>query len=162
MKRYFFDTQQNANFSNEPEWCFSFIPLKVKDYSELRTFYSELSRGEQILGSNLTQQTFGNFNFEIEKIIIGEKVLEKNYAPLAQEYLKKGCPRCLRAKIWTLVLGAHVRPNVNIKTRTLLKIIVISLVLALRLFQQLEEFSASLRFNDRQIDSKRYTFNGVK
>nr|CAI5835055.1 unnamed protein product [Callosobruchus analis] len=47
--------------------------------------------------------------FEAERIAIGEKILLKHYAPLAQEYLKKGCPRCLRARIWTLLLGAEVK-----------------------------------------------------
>lgn len=75
--------------------------------------YSELSRGEQILGSSLSQQNSGSCNFEMEKIVLGEQVLEKNYAPLAQEFLKKGCPRCLRAKMWTLILGAGVRQDVQ-------------------------------------------------
>lgn len=51
--------------------------------------------------------------FEMERILLGEKVLARNYAPIAQEYLKKGCPRCLRAKLWTLVLGAEAKQPVS-------------------------------------------------
>ncbi|RZB39489.1 TBC1 domain family member 19 [Asbolus verrucosus] len=47
---------------------------------------------------------------EAERMALGEKVLSKNYAPIAQEFLKKGCPQCLRAKIWNLILGAEVKP----------------------------------------------------
>ncbi|CAG2060462.1 unnamed protein product, partial [Timema podura] len=32
-----------------------------------------------------------------------------NHAPLAQEFLKRGCPRCLRGKIWSQVLGSQIR-----------------------------------------------------
>lgn len=50
---------------------------------------------------------------ENERIALGEKILEKNYAPVAQEYLKKGCPRSLRAKMWTLILGAEIKEHVS-------------------------------------------------
>ena len=38
----------------------------------------------------------------------------KNLAPVAQEYLKKGCPPALRAKLWQQVLGSHVTKEVQI------------------------------------------------
>lgn len=50
---------------------------------------------------------------ETERINLGEKILEKNYAPIAQEFLKKGCPRCLRAKIWALILGTEIKQHVS-------------------------------------------------
>lgn len=50
---------------------------------------------------------------ESERIALGEKILAKNYAPLAQEFLKKGCPKCLRSRIWTLLLGAEVKSSVS-------------------------------------------------
>jgi hypothetical protein len=56
---------------------------------------------------------------EAERMILGEKVLTKNYAPIAQEFLKKGCPQCLRAKIWTLILGAEVKPYVSASQKAL-------------------------------------------
>ncbi|XP_018579014.1 TBC1 domain family member 19 [Anoplophora glabripennis] len=92
------------------QWEFSQLPLKVKNLAELRSFYVELSRGEQILCVNSSLSTPQSFTiFEAERIALGEKILAKNYAPLAQEFLKKGCPRCLRAKMWTLLLGAEVK-----------------------------------------------------
>ncbi|KAJ8919379.1 hypothetical protein NQ315_016472 [Exocentrus adspersus] len=91
-------------------WEFSQLPLKIKNLAELRSFYVELSRGEQILCVNSSLSTPQTFTaFEAERIALGDKILARNYAPLAQEYLKKGCPRCLRAKMWTLLLGAEVK-----------------------------------------------------
>lgn len=52
---------------------------------------------------------------EAERISLGEKILERNYAPVAQEYLKKGCPRSLRSKMWSLILGAEIRQYVSLK-----------------------------------------------
>lgn len=39
--------------------------------------------------------------------VAGEKVLNSKHAPVAQEFLKKGSPRCLRGKIWCQVLGSE-------------------------------------------------------
>lgn len=73
-----------------------------------------MSRGEQILGINSSMISSPTYSgLEAERITLGEKVLIKNYAPMAQEFLKKGCPQCLRAKIWNLVLGSAVKPYVN-------------------------------------------------
>lgn len=73
----------------------------------------ELARGEQILGTNLPNYAPANYSaFEMERIQLGDKVLANNYAPVAQEYLKRGCPRCLRAKLWKLVLGTDVKQTV--------------------------------------------------
>ncbi|XP_050300379.1 TBC1 domain family member 19 [Anthonomus grandis grandis] len=106
------------------KWEFAQVPIKVKNLSELRTLYIEMARGEYILNNN---NFVHNQNFpvlEAERIALGERVLAKNYAPLAQEYLKKGCPKCLRSKVWTLLLGAEVKPTQinyfeNLKTSVL-------------------------------------------
>lgn len=80
-----------------------------------RNVFTELARGDQILGVNFPLNSITNYaSFEMERIFMGEKVLEKNYAPVAQEFLKKGCPRCLRAKIWALILGSEVKQPVII------------------------------------------------
>ncbi|CAG9856850.1 unnamed protein product [Phyllotreta striolata] len=92
------------------DWQFTQLPLKVKNLAELRTFYGDLSKGEQILtpSNALTMpQTFTLL--EEERITLGERVLSRNYAPLAQEFLKKGCPRCLRARMWSLLLGSDAQ-----------------------------------------------------
>jgi hypothetical protein len=36
-----------------------------------------------------------------------------NNAPVAQEYLKKGCPRSLRGKMWAKVLGSEIKEHVS-------------------------------------------------
>ncbi|KAG5867498.1 hypothetical protein JTB14_015973 [Gonioctena quinquepunctata] len=93
-------------------WEFSQIPLKVKNLAELRNFYSELSRGDQILNvSHSVQMSPTLAALEFERIALGEKILAKNYTPLAQEFLKKGCPRCLRAKMWSLLLGCGIKQH---------------------------------------------------
>lgn len=35
------------------------------------------------------------------------KVLLNKHAPAAQEFLKKGCPRSIRGRIWSQVLGSE-------------------------------------------------------
>ncbi|CAH0561001.1 unnamed protein product [Brassicogethes aeneus] len=90
------------------EWEFIHIPLRVKNVSDLRNIYTELTRGDKILGIHLSASNPQAYlSLEAERIALAEKVLQKNYAPIAQEYLKKGCPRCMRAKIWALILGSE-------------------------------------------------------
>ena len=56
----------------------------------------------------------GNFpNLEAERTHLGEKVLKTNHAPIAQEFLKRGCPRALRGRLWSLVLGSAVKETVR-------------------------------------------------
>nr|CAD7429572.1 unnamed protein product [Timema monikensis] len=102
----------------EGTWNFSQIPLKVKTLSELRCLYAEVSRGESQLGVKLNMPSvYPNIpTLEAERTLHGEKVLGwfvavilSNHAPLAQEFLKRGCPRCLRGKIWSQVLGSQIR-----------------------------------------------------
>lgn len=77
-------------------------------------FYQELSRGENILNPSMNiHNPVGYSSLEVERLALGEKILERNYAPVAQEYLKKGCPRSLRAKMWALILGAEIRQHVG-------------------------------------------------
>ncbi|XP_049825872.1 TBC1 domain family member 19 [Aethina tumida] len=91
------------------EWEFVHIPLRVRNIADLKMLYNEFARGEKILGIHLNPQTYSIL--EGERITLGEKVLQKNYAPVAQEYLKKGCPRCMRAKMWSLILGSEVKEH---------------------------------------------------
>lgn len=39
---------------------------------------------------------------------LGEKIIRQAYAPVAQEFLKKGCPKSLRADIWSIVLNTEI------------------------------------------------------
>jgi hypothetical protein len=38
-------------------------------------------------------------------------VLVSNHAPVAQEFLKRGCPRSLRGRIWAQVMGSYIHPE---------------------------------------------------
>lgn len=90
------------------------INQNVKRSYFQRTFYQEFSRGEVILNPSLSSHNTISINaLETERIALGEKILERNYAPVAQEFLKKGCPRSLRAKMWTLILGAETKQHVS-------------------------------------------------
>uniref|UniRef100_A0A6P7GA52 TBC1 domain family member 19 n=1 Tax=Diabrotica virgifera virgifera TaxID=50390 RepID=A0A6P7GA52_DIAVI len=109
--------QENGLEAELKNTIYRFVKSKKREsnthdafFSILRSFYSELSRGEQILtATNSLVMTHSFAQFEEERIHLGEKVLLKNYAPIAQEFLKKGCPRCLRARVWSLLLGSEVK-----------------------------------------------------
>lgn len=45
------------------------------------------------------------------------KVLLSNQAPVAQEFLKRGSPRCLRGRLWAQVLGSAVKQTVSLALR---------------------------------------------
>lgn len=75
--------------------------------------YLELVQGMPLLGVNPNMPATENFpNLEAERTHIGEKVLNSNHAPIAQEFLKRGSPRALRGRIWSLVLGSVIKDNV--------------------------------------------------
>ncbi|XP_018353400.1 PREDICTED: TBC1 domain family member 19 isoform X4 [Trachymyrmex septentrionalis] len=77
-----------------------------------RRMYSELSQGLPLLGINPDMLATEGFpNLEAERTHIGEKVLNSNHAPIAQEFLKSGSPRALRGRIWSLVLGSVIKDN---------------------------------------------------
>ncbi|KAF4524524.1 hypothetical protein B566_EDAN002796 [Ephemera danica] len=98
------------SLDGDGSWDFSQIPLKVKSLNELKSMYQEAARGEPLLGvnPNMPSPAHGYGNLEAERIALGEKVIAGNNAPVAQEYLKKGCPRSIRNKIWAKVLGSEV------------------------------------------------------
>lgn len=82
----------------------------------------ELTRGEALLGVNPYVVSSHNYpTLEMERIAIGEKVINANHAPIAQEYLKKGCPQGHRAKLWALVLGSTIKENVHLLKKILLR-----------------------------------------
>ncbi|CAB3382765.1 Hypothetical predicted protein [Cloeon dipterum] len=101
----------HRSLDGEGSWDFSQIPLKVKTLSELKSLFQEIARGEPLLGVNPNMPAQNNLyqNLEAERIALGEKVIAGNHAPVAQEFLKRGCPKCLRGKIWAQVLGSQVK-----------------------------------------------------
>ncbi|CAL7939102.1 unnamed protein product [Xylocopa violacea] len=106
---------RNPSFKKQPDelnWEFSHIQIRVKTLTQLRRLYAELANGTPLLGVNPDMPSSENFaNLEEERIYIGEKVLKSNNAPIAQEFLKRGAPRALRGRLWSLVLGSVVKEN---------------------------------------------------
>ncbi|XP_045459941.1 TBC1 domain family member 19 [Melitaea cinxia] len=96
---------------NEPKWEFAHLPLQVKSLDQLRKVYHEWTNGEPLLGvnPNMPSTVPGFATLEAERIGLGERVAGLGYAPVIQEYLKKGSPQCLRARLWSQVLGAEVK-----------------------------------------------------
>ncbi|KAL1116275.1 hypothetical protein AAG570_005770 [Ranatra chinensis] len=90
-------------------WEFVHFPLKVKTLGELRALYQEVARGEPLLGVDPNVRTHQSFpSLMVERTLLGEKVINRNHAPVTQEFLKKGAPRSLRAKLWAQVMGTEV------------------------------------------------------
>ncbi|XP_071452876.1 TBC1 domain family member 19 isoform X1 [Hetaerina americana] len=99
------------SIDGEGSWDFSQLPFKVKNLSELKSLYQDISRGEPLLGVNPDMPASNNLHQTLadERIALGEVVLTSNHAPVAQEFLKRGCPQCLRGKMWAQVLGTEVK-----------------------------------------------------
>ncbi|XP_072941628.1 TBC1 domain family member 19 isoform X2 [Epargyreus clarus] len=100
---------------DEPKWEFAHLPLQVKTLDQLRKVYVEWATGEPLLGVNASMPSTvpGFATLEAERIGLGERVAALGYAPVIQEYLKKGSPQCLRARLWSQVLGADVKSQVG-------------------------------------------------
>lgn len=80
-----------------------------------RAVYLEWSAGEPLLGVNpqLPSSVAGFASLEGERVGLGERVAALGYAPVIQEYLKKGSPQCLRARLWAQVLGSEIKQQVR-------------------------------------------------
>ncbi|XP_050454907.1 TBC1 domain family member 19 [Cataglyphis hispanica] len=106
---------RDPSFKKQPDelnWDFSHIQISVKTLAQLRRMYSGLAQGMPLLGVNPDMPATENFpNLEAERTHIGEKVLNSNHAPIAQEFLKRGSPRALRGRLWSLVLGSVIKDN---------------------------------------------------
>ncbi|XP_043482486.1 TBC1 domain family member 19 [Leptopilina heterotoma] len=97
---------------NEPNWEFSHIQIRVKTLEELRAIYTDIADGAPLLGVNPNMPAIGNYaTYEDERTELGEKILKSNHSPLAQEFLKRGCPIALRSRIWSLILGTILKEN---------------------------------------------------
>ncbi|XP_053600516.1 TBC1 domain family member 19 [Plodia interpunctella] len=98
---------------DEPKWEFAHLPIQVKTLDQLRKVYTEWANGEALLGVNPSAASMvaGFPTLEAERVGLGERVAALGYAPVIQEYLKKGSPQCLRAKLWSQVLGADIKPH---------------------------------------------------
>lgn len=63
------------------------------------------------MNPNMAASNPAFINLEAERMDLGQKVIANKHAPMAQEYLKKGCPRSLRGRIWSQVLGSEFKPQ---------------------------------------------------
>ena len=78
------------------------LHLQTKSLEELQKKYNEL---------NVTLRQIGvdeDKNFVEERILIGEKLLQKDYQPFLVQFAKRGVPPTLRKKIYSKILYAEV------------------------------------------------------
>ncbi|XP_022169785.1 TBC1 domain family member 19 [Myzus persicae] len=109
----------NPNYrmiSDDMIWDFTYLPLKVKTLPELRHHYRVLATADLLLGLTccqcLTTLSSGSTSQgELERIDLGEKVLQHQHAPVCQEFLKLGAPRCLRGRLWAQILGSSAKTS---------------------------------------------------
>ncbi|XP_039607194.1 TBC1 domain family member 19 [Polypterus senegalus] len=107
---------RNPNFDNSDQpsasshWGLIQVPLRVKDLSELREFFSELSLGYGQLGIEESSQVPQDI-FENEHARIGRKVLADQDSAAAEQYIRQGSPTELRAELWGLILNVTSEPE---------------------------------------------------
>ncbi|XP_042871283.1 TBC1 domain family member 19-like [Penaeus japonicus] len=104
---------RNPNYdesTDENLWGCIQLPLKVKDIKGLVEVYGELACCCKHTGLDETVpgEHKPNLTLADERLIIGQKVVEKNHGPLSKEFCKTGCPAGLRAVLWHQVLGLEV------------------------------------------------------
>lgn len=81
-----------------PKWEFSHIGIHVKNFCDLRQYYSELLRNCD----------------NIDATLQCKKVLKLRHAPLCQHVLKRGdTPPPVRGALWSYVLGSNIESHVK-------------------------------------------------
>ncbi|XP_063778241.1 TBC1 domain family member 19 isoform X1 [Pseudophryne corroboree] len=86
------------------------VPLKIKDITELRELFGELSLNTGQLGVDDSTPVPPEL-FENEHFRIGKKVLAEHESAAAQQYVRQGCPTALRADLWALILNINDQPE---------------------------------------------------
>ncbi|XP_050717229.1 TBC1 domain family member 19-like [Eriocheir sinensis] len=104
---------RNPNYDEAVEenlWGSIQLPLKVNDIKGLVELYGELAYcckhtglDEAVAGEYKTNLTLAE-----ERLIMGQKVVERNHGPLSRELIKSGCPTSLRGVLWHQVLGLEI------------------------------------------------------
>lgn len=98
-------------------------------------------------------------------------VLQHEHAPVCQEFLKLGAPRCLRGRLWAQILGSSIKTSVWITptwpTRTYYLILSTHLTDIEHLFSGttllgIKTTRVALRYAHRQIDHERRSTNSVQ
>ncbi|XP_068249236.1 TBC1 domain family member 19 [Palaemon carinicauda] len=104
---------RNQNYDETVEenlWGSIQLPLRVKDIKALVELYGELACCCKHTGleENVPGEHKPNLTLAEERIISGQKVVERNHGPLSKEFCKTGCPPGLRAVLWHQVLGLEI------------------------------------------------------
>ncbi|XP_076056291.1 TBC1 domain family member 19 [Oratosquilla oratoria] len=104
---------RNPNYDENVEenwWGLILLPLRVRDikglveqYGELTTCWKHIGLDENVPGEHKT-----NLKLADERLLLGQKVVERNHGPLSRELCKQGCPTALRNRLWHQVLGIEV------------------------------------------------------
>lgn len=94
----------NPNFAGNYNLSFGRIKLQLytKSLEELRRKYSEL---------NVTLRQIGldeERSFIDERILIGERLLQKDYQPFLVQYAKRGVPPTLRCRVYKKILYCDI------------------------------------------------------
>lgn len=108
-----------------------------------------------MLGVNpyLASAMIGFSSLEAEHMALGFRVAALQYAPVSKEYLKKGCPKCLRAQLWAQVLGTNITLQVHMsKSISIFKLSIHILLCALQHVEYYGMLKNSVLQNDLMVD----------
>ncbi|XP_077444251.1 TBC1 domain family member 19 [Stigmatopora argus] len=89
-------------------WGLIHVPLDVKDITQLRGAYAELSLADGQLG--IDDNSHPDL-FENNYVEVGKRVLAERDGAAAQQYSRRGCPTGLRADLWALLLNSVNQPQ---------------------------------------------------
>ena len=94
----------NGNYAGNPNllWGKVKLQLQTRNLEELRKKFHEL---------NVTLRQIGldeEKSFVEDRIVIGERLLSKDYQPNLVQYAKRGVPPTLRARVYKKILYADI------------------------------------------------------
>lgn len=78
------------------------LQLQTRSLDELRKKFNELNVNYRQIGVDEEK------SFVDERILIGEKLLQKDYQPFLVQYAKRGVPPTLRCRIYKKILYAEI------------------------------------------------------
>ncbi|CAL8116056.1 unnamed protein product [Orchesella dallaii] len=100
---------------------FRYYPLEPLDYMKKcqKCLFGDLTTGDPHFGLSRCNDgdldATGSYSrasgpklIYAQRFRLAETIIHRGLAPVAQEFLKKGCPPSLRSKIWQLILGSFV------------------------------------------------------
>ena len=118
--RFLFDTEdlldaivhiespnRNTAISSSSLWGAVKLQLHTKSMHELQQQYAELAPHHRQIG--LDDKIDDSDRFMEQRHVLGKKVIEDGYIPVARQYAKFGAPASLRPAIWRIILGLPER-----------------------------------------------------